>query len=90
MKIKPMNWLVNLFTSKWVAAITLPPFGIYIRDAYKDDETILRHEQIHWEQYQRYGFWGFYWHYLSQAARKGYEQHPMEQEAYERSQNPKP
>lgn len=47
-------------------AITLPPFGIYMKDEYVADKILLYHELVHWRQYQDYGSWAivFYARYL--------------------------
>lgn len=66
--------------------MTIPPFGIFIEDQYKNEEdkpgSLVRHESVHWDQYERMGLIGFYYNYT-----KGYLQHnsrfnhPMEDEA---------
>ena len=45
-----MNWLVKLITPKNVIGITLAPFGIYLRADRIDDQRLINHESIHWEQ----------------------------------------
>lgn len=61
--------------------ITLPPFGVYLRPGHEQDDALIRHEAVHWAQYERMGILRFYSQYLWQLAWYGYEQHPMEQEA---------
>jgi len=66
--------------------MTIPPFGIFIEDQYRNEPdkpgSLVRHESVHWKQYQRMGLFGFYYNYA-----KGYLQHnsrfnhPMEDEA---------
>ena len=77
------------FAPKWAAAITLPPFGIWIKESHEGERRrrILDHELIHWEQYLRHGAIGFYWRYLTGWVKAGfsYENHEMEIEARERS-----
>lgn len=85
MTIKLMPWWLRSCTARWVAGITLPPFGVYLRAAYLGNEGVQAHEAIHWEQYQRLGAWRYYWTYGRQAITHGYAQHPMEVEAKERS-----
>lgn len=68
-------------------AVTYPPFGIFIRKAWWESasverrESLLRHEQAHWAQYERYGLIGFYARYIFYSLRYGYRNHPMEIEA---------
>ena len=45
--IKRMNWFVRLITFGWPDAITLMPFGIYVKDEYLDDQQTIHHELIH-------------------------------------------
>lgn len=45
-----MNWFVKLLTLGWAAAISLAPFGIYVRKEYIIVPHILNHEKIHWKQ----------------------------------------
>jgi hypothetical protein len=49
-KIKKMNWFVRTITFGWAAGITLAPFGIYIKEKYLNQSTIITHESIHWKQ----------------------------------------
>lgn len=51
-KIKKKNWIVRLITRKNIRAITLAPFGIYLReDVYEEqNEKTINHEKIHWQQ----------------------------------------
>ena len=62
-------------------AITLPPFGIYAVPGSENDECLARHENVHWQQYQRMGAVRFYVTYLWLLMRHGYINHPMEIEA---------
>ena len=34
----------------WAAAITLCPFGIYVKEQYLTRERTINHEKIHWQQ----------------------------------------
>ena len=47
----------------------------------KTDKSILRHEMVHWSQYQRMGFFGFYSTYISEYKKYGRKYGPMEVEA---------
>jgi hypothetical protein len=73
------------FVRKGYVAITLPPFGIYITEGRHYDEGVRAHELIHWEQYLRHGALVYYLRYGWLWLRYGYENHPMEIEARERS-----
>lgn len=67
----------------WVRrdAVTLPPFGLFIRVECMDDRKLLLHELTHWDQWQRMGTLRFYASYLWLLWRHGYDNHPMEIEA---------
>jgi hypothetical protein len=62
-------------------AATIPPFGIFIEKKYKGDKSLLNHELVHWDQYNRMGFFGFYSTYLSEYVKYGRKYGPMEVEA---------
>jgi len=48
--VKEIGWFLNLILPEWVAAITLAPFGIYIRHYLIDEAYTNAHERIHWKQ----------------------------------------
>jgi NADH:ubiquinone oxidoreductase subunit 5 (subunit L)/multisubunit Na+/H+ antiporter MnhA subunit len=51
MKIKKMNWFVRFITLGWASAITLSPFGIYIKkEENLNNLRMINHEKIHWKQ----------------------------------------
>jgi hypothetical protein len=62
-------------------AATIPPFGIFIEKKYKGDKSLLNHELVHWDQYNRMGFFDFYSTYLSEYVKYGRKYGPMEVEA---------
>jgi hypothetical protein len=62
-------------------AITVPPFGIFIKKDHADNKALLQHELIHWRQYQNAGLLRYYVCYGCQLAKYGYDGMPMEQEA---------
>lgn len=78
--IKPapkfLRWILRKFD-----AITLPPFGIYVKAERMNDEVLIRHEMCHWGQYERMGAVKFYVMYLWYSMRYGYWNNPMEIEA---------
>jgi hypothetical protein len=61
--------------------MTVPPFGIFIIKDLKGNFSIIRHELIHWRQYQRMGLLLFYFRYFLQLLIIGYDFAPMEVEA---------
>jgi len=75
----------KIYYVRWVLppyrAMTIPPFGIFIKKRYKNDKRILNHEIIHWEQYQKLGLLTFYFRYFKQFIKYGYDKMPMEIEA---------
>lgn len=62
-------------------AQTLPPFGIYINESHKNNQALLKHELIHWKQYQDKGLLKYYFDYTTQLLKHGYDSMPMEKEA---------
>jgi len=77
--MKPAPWFIAWMLKRLgKAAITLPPWGIY---ALPGHEYLASHEQVHWQQYERMGFWRYYLTYLWYQIRYGYENNPMEVEA---------
>lgn len=75
----------------WANGVTYPPFGILIKRRWWDSvgytrrARLIRHELVHWEQYERIGLVGFWILYVYGRIRFGYKNHPMEVEARERS-----
>ena len=64
MKIKKFNWFVKLITFNWPAAITLAPFGVYIKEKYIEYPVLIQHESIHWKQQMEMLIVPFYIWYL--------------------------
>lgn len=62
-------------------ALTIPPFGIYIKESEKDNQKLIAHEIVHWKQYQKMGLLNYYFSYFKQLKEYGYDNMPMEQEA---------
>lgn len=62
-------------------ARTIPPFGIWITEAQKDNQELINHELTHWKQYQQKGLLKFYSDYKQQFDQYGYDNMPMEIEA---------
>lgn len=79
---KPARGVVALcLRMSGFAGSCLPPFGIYILPERMADNGLIRHEQIHWAQYQRMGVLKYYLTYVWQVLRYGYWNSPMEREA---------
>lgn len=74
----PVRWWLKV---TGYAGITLPPFGIFIVSERINDERLIRHEQVHWQQAQKLGVARFYVQYLWFNLRYGYHNNPMEIEA---------
>jgi hypothetical protein len=68
-------------------AMTIPPFGIFIKKKYKGNNQILKHDLIHWKQYKRMGLFMFYFRYFIQLIIIGYDTMPMEMEARQNDDN---
>ena len=62
-------------------ATTIPPFGIYINESEKDNQALIKHELIHWKQYQEKGLLHYYLDYFRQLKKFGYDKMPMEEDA---------
>ena len=73
-----IRWFLRTFG---YGGITLPPLGIFILAERINEAPLIRHEQVHWEQYQRMGAIRFYVTYIYQVLRYGYHNAPMEVEA---------
>lgn len=62
-------------------AQTIPPFGIFITEAQKNNISLIEHEMMHWKQYQKKGLIVFYYDYYNELKTYGYDKMPMEIEA---------
>ena len=62
-------------------AATVPPFGMFIEESYKDNKSILKHEKVHWKQYEEMGLFKFYYTYTNECMNYGRYSAPMEVEA---------
>ena len=74
---KPRIYYV-LWTVPPYRAMTIPPFGIFVRKDHKNNEKILNHDIVHWKQYQRMGLLRFYFQYFKEFIIFGYDKMPME------------
>ena len=73
-----VRWFLRTFG---FGGVTLPPLGIFILAERIHEDALVRHEQVHWAQYQRMGLVRFYATYIYQVLRYGYHNAPMEVEA---------
>lgn len=80
LKSKPDLFIRNSLPGNF-NAITAPPFGIFIRADQVTNAVLLRHELVHWDQYQRLGLLDYYVTYLGQYIGVGYDSMALEQEA---------
>jgi hypothetical protein len=75
----------KIYTVRWLPfgfrGMTVPPIGIFIRVGYLENETLIRHEMHHWQQYVALGAFVFYAKYFFFLMVSGYWSHPMEREA---------
>lgn len=55
------------------------------KEHFLNDKKWLRHEMVHIEQFQRYGFFRFLFLYLAEWVRKGYYNNKFEVEARNRA-----
>ena len=70
-----MRWLLKA-CGRW--GICLPPAGVFLLQEHRHNLSLLRHEAMHWKQYQELGALRFYARYLWLLVRHGYKRHPME------------
>lgn len=86
-KSAPVTYIHHIPGS--IMATTIPPFGIFIEEKYKNEGdghgTVLAHEKIHWLQYQERGLWGFYRKYIFGWLKHGRLYNELEIDARNRS-----
>lgn len=70
-------------------AITLPGRRVVMMDWLLHDESLITHELMHVEQYERLGTARFLWKYFTLWLKHGYKNHPMEIEARHYALRPK-
>jgi hypothetical protein len=82
MQPKPARHIIRWILRKTgFAGVTLAPWGIYILAEHMYSDRLIRHEQAHWQQWQRMGTVRYYATYIWQVLRHGYAAAPMELEA---------
>ena len=78
--------VVTYYNLKGKDAISVPPFFTYIRKELRDNKEVIKHEECHWEQYRKMGFWKFYSQYIKEQF-GGYENSKLELECYNETNN---
>jgi len=74
---KPRIYIFNKLPKNY-NALVIPPFFIAIEKENKNNKTLIKHEKIHWKQYQKLGTIGYYLSYFYQLGKYGYDKMPME------------
>ncbi len=60
-----MGLFLRIITFGWASAISLAPFGVYVKDKYMDVPYVINEEKIHWYQQWELWFIGFYlWYFV--------------------------
>jgi hypothetical protein len=80
-KIRQIAAQVGLITPR-IAAITFG-HGIFVRTDHSSDRLTLVHECVHVAQYEKLGIEDFLMQYVMQVFKNGYQNAPMEREAFE-------
>lgn len=94
MKIKIMTPFLKSILGNNIVAITLAPFGIYIKESHINNIVTINHEKIHWKQQIELLFIVFYFIYIPEwlirlifMPNKAYKSLSFEKEAYDNDQN---
>lgn len=87
-----MNIKVSKIVPNGYSGITLWPFGIYVsNEAYLNNESLINHEKIHWEQQKEllgiffYVLYGLEWiikRFIYKSSKVAYKELASEREAY--------
>lgn len=93
-KIKKINKFVDIITGTNVIGITLAPFGIFLKEKYLNDQIVINHELIHYEQQKELLFIFFYILYFLEwfikfffYGKRAYHYISFEKEANEHEKN---
>lgn len=71
-KSDPKIYVVKTISGNYNAR-TIPPFGIYVIEAEKDNKRLIEHEMEHWKQFQQSGLLGFMFNYAKDNLENGYD-----------------
>lgn len=85
---KPKIYYVKSNLLPIFRGISLPWIGIIIKEQYRDDEGLIKHETIHLEQIKRMGIVLYLIRYIAQLIFIGYDSMPMELEARQHEPSP--
>jgi hypothetical protein len=77
---RPKVFYVNNLPFNYNAQ-TIPPLGIFVKKNQSNNNKLIEHELVHWEQYRRSGAIFYYAKYGIQKMIYGYDRMPMEIEA---------
>lgn len=58
----------------------IPPFGTFITNANRDNAIVINHENCHYNQFKKLGFWSFVVKYFKEIIDDGYNYMDMEKE----------
>jgi len=98
-KIKKMGGFLKALLIGFAAAITLAPFGIYVKEKYINNTRMINHESIHWLQQLELLIIFFYlWYFVewlikgilgifSKGNESAYRRISFEREAYTNDDN---
>ena len=93
-KVKIMTRFVKALTFGWATAMTLAPFGIYVKEQFLTDLFKINHESIHWRQQLEMLIIFFYFWYLIEwliripiNGKAAYRSLAMEREGWENRDN---
>lgn len=62
--------------------MSIPPFGVFIDKSEKDNDVLLAHELIHWNQFRREGMMMLP-RYILETWKNGYDKNKYEIEAFQ-------
>lgn len=85
MKVKTAGPLVRAILRMRKAKGVTYPWGIYVMPGEEKNAGLIAHERVHAQQVERMGAVWYLVKYSAMWLRYGYERHPMEIEAREKS-----
>ena len=92
-KTRKIGGFLNFFLGNGIVAITLAPFGIYMKEKYLTNTRTINHEKIHWKQQMEMLIIFFYLWYLFEwfiklfTTSDAYRSLSFEREAYDNDDN---
>lgn len=79
------KWLKVFFPKKYKAITVSKDTAWYVDFETLDNQSIRKHEEVHMDQFERYGWFSFVLLYVWYSIRYGYWDNPLEVEARELS-----